>query len=134
MTKRTLTRGEAALGRRRLVGSLKTAIWRAPLLVPLRFPLSANRASEEMGIDVANAIELGFYFNVFETGAAECAPPMIRGEKSRIRSKFWIGIDVGKTIQDLKYQFRILRLVEIRPHTLADYEAASRRECTPGLT
>ena len=68
-------------------GSLKTAIWRAPLLVPLRFPLSANRASEEMGIDFANTIELGFYFSVFEAGAAECAPPMIRGEKTRIRSE-----------------------------------------------
>jgi hypothetical protein len=135
MTKRTLTRGEPALGRRRLaVESLKTAIWRAPLLVPLRFPLSANRAREEMGIDFANTIELGFYFSVFETGAAECAPPMIRGEKTRIRSKFWIGIVVSKTIQDLKYQFRIHRLVEIRPHTLADYEAASRRERTTGLT
>src|SRR6476661_9695888 len=131
MPKRTLTRGEPTLGRRRLdVESLKTAIWRAPL----RFPLSANRAREEMGIDFANTIELGFYVSVFETGAAECAPPMTRGEKTRIRSKFWIGIDVGKTIQDLKYQFRIHRLVEIRPHTLADYEAASRRERATGLT
>jgi hypothetical protein len=126
MTKRTLTRGEPALGRRRLaVGFVKT--------VPLRFPMSANRAREEMRIDFPNTVELGFYFNVFETGAAECAPPMIRGEKTRIRSKFWIGIDVGKTIQDLKYQFRIHRLVEIRPHTLADYEATIRRERTTGL-
>src|SRR5437764_13057970 len=135
MTKRTLTRGEPALGRRRLaVGSLKTAIWRAPLLVPLRFRLSANRASEEMGIDFANTIELGFYFSVFEAGATECAPPMIRGEKTRIRSKFRIDINVGKTIQDLKHQFRIHRLVEIRPHTLTDYEPATRREHTTSLT
>ena len=81
ITKRTLGRAEPALGRRRLaVGFVKT--------VPLRFPLSANRAREEMGIDFANTVELGFYFSVFETGAAECAPPMIRGEKTRIRSKF----------------------------------------------
>src|SRR6476469_5532208 len=134
MTKRTLTRGEPALGWRRLaVESLKTAIWRAPLLVPLRFPLSANRAREEMGIDFANTIELGFYFSVFETGAAECAPPMTRGEKTRIRSKFRIGIDVGKTVQDLKYQFRILRLVEIRPHALNDYQAAIWREHNTSL-
>ena len=71
----------------------------------------ANCASEEMGIDFANTIQLGFYFSVLEAGAAECAAPMIRGEKTRIRSKFWIDIDVGKTIQDLKYQFRIHRLV-----------------------
>ena len=135
MTKRALTRGEPASGRRRLaVGSLKTAIWRAPLLVPLRFPLAANRASEEMGIDFANTIELGFYFNVLEAGAAECAPPMIRGEKTRIRSKFWIDIDVGKTIQDLKYQFRIHRLVEIGPHALTDYQAAIWREGATSLT
>src|SRR5438874_13021817 len=105
MTKRTLTRGEPALGRRRLaVGSLKTAIWKARLLVPLRFPLSANRASEEMGIDFANTIELGAYFSVFEAGSTECAPPMIRGEKTRTRSKFRIDFNVGRTIQDLKYQ------------------------------
>ena len=59
---------------------------------------------------------------------------MIRGEKTRIRSKFRIDIDVGETIQDLKYQFRIHRLVEIRPHALTDYEAAIRRERTMSLT
>src|ERR1700757_3758142 len=106
MTKRTLTRGEPELGGRRLVvGFLKAAIWRAPLLVPLSFPLSANRAREERGIDFPNIIELRFYFSLLEAGAAECAPPMIRGEKTRIRSKFRIDIDVGETIQDLKYQF-----------------------------
>src|SRR6266853_2699892 len=103
------------------VGFLKTAIWRAPLLVPLPFRLSANRAREEMGIDFANTIELGFYFSVFEAGAAECTAPMIRGEKTRIGSKFWIDLDVGKTVQDLKYQFRIHRLVKIRPNALTDY-------------
>ena len=54
----------------------------------LRAVPSANRASEEMGIDFANTIELGFYFSVFEAGTAECTAPMIRGEKTRIRSKF----------------------------------------------
>src|SRR2546423_15242807 len=99
----------------------------------LRFPLTANRASEEMGIDFANIIELWFYFSVLEAGAFKCAPPMIRGKKTGIRSKFRVDIDVGKTIQDLKYQFRIHRLVEIGPHTLTDYKAAMQRERVTSL-
>src|SRR6266496_1613718 len=85
----------------------------------LRFPLSANRASKEVGIDFANTVELWFYFRVLEAGASEGMPPMIRGQKTGIRSKLRIDIDVGKTIQDLKYQFRIHRLVEIGAHALA---------------
>src|SRR5690349_2164848 len=94
---------------------------------------TANRASEEMGIDFANTLERGFYFSVCEAGAVECSAQMIRCQKTRIRSKFWINIDIGKAIQDLKYQFRIHRLVEIRPHTLTDYEAAIWRERTTSL-
>ena len=100
----------------------------------LRFPLSANRASKEVGIDFANTVELWFYFRVLEAGAPEGMPPMIRGEKTGIRSKLRIDIDVGKTIQDLKYQFRIHRLVEIGAHALTDYQAATRRERVTSLT
>src|SRR5438874_8722822 len=110
------------------------AVLSGVLAKALRFPLAANRASEEMGIDFADTIELGFYLSVFEAGAAECAPPKIRGEKTRIRSKFRIDLDVGKTIQDLKYQFRIHGLVEIGPYALTDYEAAIRRQRTTSLT
>ena len=87
-----------------------------------------------MGIDFANNIEVWFYFRVVKAGAPEGMPPMIRGEKTGIRSKLRIDIDVGKTIQDLKYQFRIHRLVEIGAHALTDYQAATRRERVTSLS
>jgi hypothetical protein len=87
-----------------------------------------------VGIDFANAIQLWFYFRVLEAGTPEGMPPMIRGEKTGIRSKLRIDIDVGKTIEDLKYQFRIHRLVERGAHALTDYQTATRRERVTSLT
>src|SRR5439155_22457569 len=87
-----------------------------------------------MRINFANTIELWFYFSMFEPSAPECIPPLIRSQETGIRAKFRIDIDVGKTIQDLKYQFRIHRLVEIGAHALADYQASIRCERIAGLT
>src|SRR5437764_2587333 len=122
--------GEATESRPTNPFSTKILLGGRPSAEPqaLRFPLPANRAGEEMGIDFANAIERWFYFRVLEAGSSEGAPPLIRGEKTRIRSKFRIDIHVGEAIQDLKHQFRIHRLVEVGAHALTDYQRAIGRE------
>src|SRR6516164_2770807 len=95
---------------------------------------SADRAGEEMRIKFANAIELRFYFGLLEPGALECIPPMISGEETGIRTKLRISVDFSEAIQNLKHEFRIHRLIETRPDTLADYQPSIRRKCVPSLT
>src|SRR5436309_1269683 len=95
---------------------------------------TTDRAGEEMRINFANAIELRFYFGVFEPRALECIPPMISSEETGIGTKLRISADFSKAIQNLKHQFRIHRLIEIRPDTFADYQPAIRRQRVMSLT
>ena len=74
-----------------------------------------------MRINFANRIELWFYFRVLETGARKCKAPLVCREKAWIGTKFRIGTDVAEAIEDLKYQFRIHRLIRVGSHTLTDY-------------
>ena len=96
--------------------------------------MPANRASEEMRVNFANAIELRFYFGVFKPGAVKRIPPMICSEEPRIGSEFRIGVNLSKAIQNLKHQFRVHRLIEPGPDTFADYDPSIGRKCIVSLT
>ena len=81
---------------------------------------TADRAGEKMRINFANAIELRFYFGVFQPGTLECVPPLISSEETRIGTKLRISVNFSKAIQNLKHEFRIHRLIETRPDAFAD--------------
>src|SRR6266581_6608415 len=86
--------------------------------------LSTNGASEKMWVDLANAIDIRRHSGVLETCARKSTPPLFCSQKARIRANFRICLDVCKTIQNLKHQLRIDRLIIVRPHTFADHQPA----------
>ncbi len=60
--------------------------------------LSADGTGEKMRIHLANTIDVWRDFGALETGARECATPLIRGEEARIRTNFGINIHAGKAV------------------------------------
>src|SRR5437899_7596359 len=84
--------------------------------------LSANRAREKMRIEFANAFDIWRNFNALKAGARKRAPPLICRQKARSRTNVGVQLDIGKTLQDLKHQFGVDRLITIRPQAFADHE------------
>src|SRR5213076_130239 len=90
--------------------------------------LSANGTGKKMRIYLANAIDIRRDFNALKACARKCAAPVICSQKARIGANFGICLDVGKTLQDLKHQFRVDRLIGIGSQAFADHQPAIVRQ------
>jgi hypothetical protein len=77
-----------------------------------------------MRINLTNAVDIWSDFDGLKACARKCAPPVICSQKTRIRTKFRICLNVGKTLQNLKHQFRIDGLIGMRPQAFADHQPA----------
>src|SRR6184192_2025777 len=95
--------------------------------------LPANGTGKKMRIYLANAIDIRRDFDALKASARKCAAPVICSQKARIRPNFGIYLDVGKTLQDLKHQFRVDRLIGIGSQAFADHQPAIARQSRASL-
>ena len=81
-----------------------------------------------MRIEFANTFDIRRDFDALKASARKHAPPLIRGQKARSRTNVGVHVDVGKTFQNLKHQFGVDGLIDIRPQAFADHEPAIVRQ------
>src|SRR5262245_66299746 len=77
-----------------------------------------------MRVDFTDTLDVRRDLDLVEACPQESAAPLLRGQKTGIRANFRVGFDVVKTVQNLKHQFRIHRLIVVRPHAFAYHEPA----------
>src|SRR3954453_22361110 len=95
--------------------------------------LSANSRCEKVRVDRLNVVDIRRHFNVTETGAAERAAPLFGGQKAGLRPDVRIDQHIGETVQILEHQFRINRLIFVRPYAFPEYQPSVRTERGVGL-
>src|SRR5262245_53081658 len=77
-----------------------------------------------MRVDFTDTLDVRRDLDLVEACPQESVAPLLRGQKTWIRANFRVGFDVVKTVQNLKHQFRIHRLIVVRPHAFAYHEPA----------
>ena len=78
-----------------------------------------------MRVDLADSLDIGRNFRAGKAGSQKSATPLFGSQKTRVWTNFRICFHIRKTVQNLKHEFGIHRLVIVRSHAFPDDEPAT---------
>src|SRR5262249_8302855 len=75
-----------------------------------------------MRVDLADSLDIRRNLGARETCSQKSATPLVSSQKAGVWTNFRIRFHVGKTVQNLKHEFGIHRLVIVRSQAFPDNE------------